>query len=147
VGTVSGTAISFGTAVVYNASSSSAQAATFDSNLNKVIIAYRRSSPNEGNVSVGTVSGTSISFGNAATFNAANTAYTSMAFDTTNNKTVIAYRDSGDGNKGTSVVINLTSNLAIGTDYFVQSDGTLSTISSTVPAGRALSTTSMLLEG
>ena len=147
VGTVSGTAISFGTAVVYNASSSSAQAATFDSNLNKVIIAYRRSSPNEGNVSVGTVSGTSISFGNAATFNAANTAYTSMAFDTTNNKTVIAYRDSGDGNKGTSVVINLTSNLAIGTDYFVQSDGTLSTISSTVPAGRALSTTSILLEG
>ena len=147
VGTVSGTAISFGTAVVYNASSSSAQAATFDSNLNKVIIAYRRSSPNEGNVSVGTVSGTSISFGNAATFNAANTAYTSMAFDTTNNKTVIAYRDSGDGNKGTSVVINLTSNLAIGTDYFVQSDGTLSTTTSTVPAGRALSATSILLEG
>ena len=147
VGTVSGTAISFGTAVVYQASGSYYNAATFDSNLNKVIIAYRRSSPNEGNVSVGTVSGTSISFGNAATFNAANTAYTSMAFDTTNNKTVIAYRDSGDGNKGTSVVINLTSNLAIGTDYYVQLDGTISTTTSTAPAGRALSTTSMLLEG
>lgn len=39
------------------------------------------------------------------------------------------------------------SGLTIGSDYYVQADGTLSTTTSTVPAGRALSTTSILLEG
>jgi len=37
--------------------------------------------------------------------------------------------------------------LTIGSDYYVQSNGTLSTTATAVPAGRALSTTSMLLEG
>ena len=37
--------------------------------------------------------------------------------------------------------------LTIGTDYYVQTDGTLNTTVTTVPAGRALSTTSILLEG
>ena len=40
-------------------------------------------------------------------------------------------------------VTGLTAN----TDYYVQSDGTISATVSTVPAGRALSTTSILLEG
>jgi len=39
------------------------------------------------------------------------------------------------------------SSLTIGSDYYVQSNGTLSTTVTTVPAGRALSTTSILLEG
>jgi light-regulated signal transduction histidine kinase (bacteriophytochrome) len=37
--------------------------------------------------------------------------------------------------------------LTTGSDYYVQSNGTLSTTVSSVPAGRALSTTSILLEG
>ncbi len=39
------------------------------------------------------------------------------------------------------------SSLTIGSDYYVQDDGSLSTTSSSVPAGRALSATSILLEG
>lgn len=39
------------------------------------------------------------------------------------------------------------SSLTIGTDYYVQADGTISATVSSVPAGRALSTTSILLEG
>jgi len=39
------------------------------------------------------------------------------------------------------------SGLTIGSDYYVQANGTLSTTTSTVPAGRALSATSILLEG
>jgi hypothetical protein len=39
------------------------------------------------------------------------------------------------------------SGLTIGSDYYVQANGTLSTTTSTVPAGRALSSTSILLEG
>ena len=37
--------------------------------------------------------------------------------------------------------------LTTGSDYYVQADGTLSTTVSSVPAGRALSSTSILLEG
>jgi len=37
--------------------------------------------------------------------------------------------------------------LTTGSDYYVQDDGTLSTTVSSVPAGRALSSTSILLEG
>ena len=37
--------------------------------------------------------------------------------------------------------------LTIGTDYYVQANGALSTATTTVPAGRALSTSSILLEG
>ena len=37
--------------------------------------------------------------------------------------------------------------LTIASDYYVQTNGTISTASSTVPAGRALSTSSILLEG
>ena len=37
--------------------------------------------------------------------------------------------------------------LTIGSDYYVQTNGTLSTTVTTVPAGRALSTSSILLEG
>jgi len=40
-------------------------------------------------------------------------------------------------------VTGLTAN----TDYYVQADGTISATVSSVPAGRALSTTSILLEG
>ena len=37
--------------------------------------------------------------------------------------------------------------LTTGSDYYVQDDGSLSTTVSSVPAGRALSSTSILLEG
>ena len=39
------------------------------------------------------------------------------------------------------------SSLTIGTDYYVQDDGTLATTVSSVPAGKALSSTSILLQG
>lgn len=44
-------------------------------------------------------------------------------------------------------VSDKVSSLTTGSDYYVQDDGTLSTTVSSVPAGRALSSTSILLEG
>ena len=41
VGTVSGTAISFGTAGVFESANSMYISSTFDSNLNKIVIAYQ----------------------------------------------------------------------------------------------------------
>tara|TARA_R110002049_G_scaffold98970_2_gene240859 strand:- start:3086 stop:4528 length:1443 start_codon:yes stop_codon:yes gene_type:complete len=94
VGTVSGTTISYGTPVVFEAAASSWTVAVFDSNSNKVVIAYRdEGNSNYGTAIVGTVSGTSISFGTPVVFNSANSYYMGGTFDSSNNKVVIAYSD------------------------------------------------------
>ena len=107
VGTVSGTSISYGTPVVFESAASSLyqQSSCFDTSSNKTVVVYT----DEGNSSygtgiVGTVSGTSISFGTAVAFHAAGTANAVCAFDTTNNKVVIAYEDTADSEKGKSLV-------------------------------------------
>ena len=146
VGTVSATSISFGTAVVFETASTNNSTATFDSSSNRVVISYTDAGNSSHGTSIaGTISGTSISFGTPVVFEATSTTYITATFDSVNNKTVTAYQNSAT--YGSAVVSNIPNLLTIGTDYFVQSDGSLSTTSSTVPAGRALSTSSILLEG
>ena len=102
VGTVSGTSISFGTAVTFQASGTGSVSAVYDSTNSKVVIAYGVTSTNYGTAIVGTVSGTSISFGTAVTFNAASTFYISATY--TGTKVVIAYRNGGGSFYGTAIV-------------------------------------------
>jgi len=110
VGTVSGTSISFGTPVVFNSGYTIYTSVVYDSNAQKVVIAYRDGgNSNAGTAIVGTVSGTSISFGSEATFESGDTNYISAAFDSTNNKVVIAYQDAGDSSKGKAVVGTVSS--------------------------------------
>jgi len=105
VGTVSGTSISFGTPVVFQSSNSQQQSVVFDSSNNKTVIGYRDSGASDiGKAIVGTVSGTSISFGTAATFNNAETSQLVGTFDSSNNKVVFAYRDNGNSDQGTAIV-------------------------------------------
>jgi len=105
VGTVSGTSISFGTPVVFESAESNFTSATFDSNSNKVVIAYRDGGNSDyGTAVVGTVSGTSISFGTPVVFETSDTNYPSATFDSANNKIVIAYSDGGNSYYGTAVV-------------------------------------------
>ena len=104
VGTVSGTSISFGSEVVFESEITSHISATYDSTNGKVVIAYRDESTDYGTAIVGTVSGTSISFGTAVTFESANSYYISATFDSTNGKVVIAYNDAGNSNYGTAIV-------------------------------------------
>jgi hypothetical protein len=105
VGTVSGTSISFGTEVVFNAGATDAIAATFDSSNNKVVIAYRDVANSfYGTAIVGTVSGTSISFGSATVYESANSLRNVATFDSSNNKVIIAYRDAGNSSYGTAIV-------------------------------------------
>ena len=105
VGTVSGTSISFGTAVTFESANSDHISATFDSNSNKVVIAYGDDGNSSyGTAIVGTVSGTSISFGSPTVFESANSKQMSAIFDSSNNKVVIAYRDFGNSSYGTAIV-------------------------------------------
>ena len=105
VGTVSGTSISFGTAVTFESANSDHISATFDSNSNKVVIAYGDDGNSSyGTAIVGTVSGTSISFGSPTVFESANSKQMSAIFDSSSNKVVIAYRDFGNSSYGTAIV-------------------------------------------
>jgi hypothetical protein len=104
VGTVSGNSISFGTPVVYEAASSQYNAATFDTSNNKVVIAYRDNGTTHGTAIVGTVSGTSISFGTAVAFEASSTERIDCDYDAQNEKIVIAYQDVNNSQYCTAIV-------------------------------------------
>ena len=107
VGTVSGTSISFGTAVVFESVSSDYISSTYDSTNNRVVIAYTDSGNSSyGTAIVGTVSGTSISFGTAVVFESASSPHTSLTYNSTNNRIVIAYADVGNSSFGTAIVAN-----------------------------------------
>jgi hypothetical protein len=181
VGTVSGTSISFGTATVFETGGTLWIGSAYDSNAGKMVITFQDSGDsNKGKLVVATVSGTSISFGTAVEFNSGSTLFTSAAFDSDQNKIVIGYSDYGNSEYGTGIVFqNESSNyldfvgitdeaiadtatgavvveggvtekvsgLTTGSTYYVQDDGTLSTTTSSVTAGKALSATKLLLNG
>ena len=107
VGTVTGTSISFGADVVYSTGVSGAQSLAFDPvNAGKFVVCYRRqNNSNYGTAVVGTVSGTSTSFGSEYVFNTAETQFIATAFETrTGNKFVVSYQDTGNSNKATAIV-------------------------------------------
>ena len=93
--TISGSALSGGTPATFETSTCNWISATFDSNSNKVVIAYEdNGNSNYGTAIVGTVSGTSISFGSPVVYGSFDCNYNSIVFDSSNNKVVISYRDS-----------------------------------------------------
>jgi hypothetical protein len=107
VGTVSGTSISFGAIATFEAANNVTYlATTFDNINNKVVQAYRGGGVNSayGTAVVGTVSGTSISFGASATFEAGSVLFLTATFDSINGKVIVAYRNAGNSNFGTAVV-------------------------------------------
>jgi hypothetical protein len=103
VGTVSGTSISFGTAVVFNSATTSNTAITYDSVAQRVVIAYSNGgNSSHGTARVGTVSGTSISFGTAVVFASAASSLISATYDTNTQRVVIAYlTTTGNASVGT----------------------------------------------
>ena len=126
VGTVSGTSISFGSAVVFESASIYHHHMTFDSTNGKVIIAYKdEGNSNYGTAVVGTVSGTSISFGTPVVFQESHTRYITAAYDSTNNKVVIAYYNSGNNGYGTVIrgTVSGTS-ISFDTPHVFHSDST-----------------------
>ncbi len=106
VGTVSGTSISFGTVVSLTSTSVNYISSTFDSVNGKVVITYQNDAPNYyGSAKVGTVSGTSISFGSEAVFSGTSVAQrTAATYDSVNGKIVVAYEDDSNGGFGTAAV-------------------------------------------
>ena len=129
VGTVSDTSVSFGTAVAFDSSGEAEfYGITFDSNSNKIVIAYRDTTDsNKGKAVVGTVdsSDNSISFGSEATFTTNNAVYIDACFDSSTNKVVISYTDFGNSGHGTAVVATVSgTSISFGTPVVFNSANT-----------------------
>ena len=181
VGTVSGTSISFGTPSTFIFDDIGYSSIVFDSNLNKALISYRRNTGNnELRIVQGEVISNSFVFDSILQVTTGLAAYTQLVFDDNSNKVVVCYYDGDTGGAGNANVITTGSTncgrfigisdqaiadtatgkvivrgavsskvlgLTNRAPYYVQPDGTLATGYTFVPAGRALSTTSILLEG
>ena len=185
VGTVSSTSVSFGTAVIFNAGTTMEISMGFDlSNSGKFAVTFNDWSNSQwGTAIVGTLSGTSTSYGTKAAFTSSVAGSNSISFDpNTSGKFVVTYRDNGNSSYGTAIVgqiaaslTNLTSTnfigitaeaissaatgsvnvygginevqtgLTIGSDYYAQADGTITTTSTSpaVKVGQAISATTI----
>ena len=105
VGTVSGTSITFGTSVVFQSSLTVNTSVVYDSNAQKTVIIYRDNVSDNGYGIVGTVSGTSISFGSAGVFSSGNNPNEmSAAYDANAQKVVAVYADPDNSGYGTIAV-------------------------------------------
>jgi hypothetical protein len=103
VGTVSGTAISYGSEYVFNTANSNYTSVSLLDSTHFVVVYTDEGNGSYGTAIIGTVSGTAISYGSEYVFNAATTINTSVSLlDSTH--FVVAYRDSGNSNYGTAIV-------------------------------------------
>jgi len=179
VGTVSGTAISYGSEVEFESGGIQEVGMTFDPDAGKAVVVYMdKGNSNYGTYAVGTVSGTSITYATPVVFAAATSERCTATYDTNSDKIVIGFEDGGNSNYGTSIVLQLgstnvsdfigladaaisnsatgkinvkgsinskQSSLTIGSDYYVQSDGSVSTTSTSpaVKIGQAVTATTI----
>ena len=122
---------SVGSPEVFESASSSFVSAVYDSTNQKVVVAYSDGgNSSRGTAIVGTVSGTSISFGTPVVFNSATTYFVSTVYDSTNQKVVIAYRNEGNNQFGTAVVGTVSgTGISFGSPTVFNSGGETSYIS------------------
>ena len=124
VGTISGTAISYGSATTISSGFDS-PAISFDpTTAGRFVVAYQDSSGSRyGRARIGSMSGTSISYGGVSTFNTGNTPYASVAFDPlTSGSFVIGYRDNDNSYYGTIRVCTTSgTNIILGSDIVINS--------------------------
>lgn len=108
VGTVSGNTISFGSEATIDSNATAGdQSIAYHAAEDKFVVALQdNGSSSYGKASVGTVSGTTISFGSQTIFESAYTLLEGrgVVYDSTNEKIVIIYTDSANSNTGTGIV-------------------------------------------
>ena len=96
VSAVSGTDQVLSSPTVFESGGMQKIGTAFDSNSNKVVISYRDGGNSAyGTAVVGTISGSSVSFGTPVVFQSAGTSDISADFDSTTNKVVVSYNSTG----------------------------------------------------
>ena len=107
VGTVSGTDITFGTAVVFNQNTSYGSKTVYVPRSGQVLVSYRDAASGYSQVlKTATISGTTVSFGSSVSLSTSgnNAQQAGLAYDTTNNRAFLSYKDQDDSSKGKAVV-------------------------------------------
>ena len=130
--TVSGSSVSVGGAtIVYSGNGSSKTGIGYDPVQDKIAVFYRASASNDGEVKVGTVSGTSLSFGSATAFetDGGNASSPSVVFDSVNEKLVVVYEENASPPNFAAKVCTIS-----GTSISFGTEATLSGIYSGPPA-------------
>ena len=102
VGTTSATSMTFGTGVAFVTPGPNATSIAYDASALKVVIAYQAPTTSFGTAVVGTVSGTSISFGTPVVFQSSAIDNASTVYDSDVQKVVISYN--GTSNFGTAIL-------------------------------------------
>ncbi len=88
--------VTFGTDAVVEASDNQQIASVFDSTNNRIVVVYRRGADSDhGYAIVGSLSGTTVTWGSPTEFNNAGNTGLGISFDSTAGKVVIGYRDQG----------------------------------------------------
>jgi hypothetical protein len=101
VGSVSGSSIAFGSPVEFLNANLGSTKCTYDVASGKVVVFFQDAgNSNYGTARVGTISGTSISFGTAVVFQSSQTTYIYPQYEANQQRTVVAYTDSTDSNQG-----------------------------------------------
>jgi len=174
VGTVSGSSISFGSEVIINDETSNFSECAFDSTTNRFLFLYRGDG-NTADSKIGTISGTSLTLGSEVNFGnqyITGNGRTNIVYDPDSQKFVAIFKDTdsdarlqvfetttsnylswigfADGaiSSGASGAVTLISgvnenqsSLAIGSVYYVQPNGTISTSTGGLKVGKAVATT------
>tara|TARA_R110000803_G_scaffold66648_1_gene128184 strand:- start:2547 stop:5165 length:2619 start_codon:yes stop_codon:yes gene_type:complete len=97
----------FGAETLFNVGTSIYTNVAYDpNNANKFVAVYRdHANSSYGTAIVGTISGTSITFGSEVVFNTGDTQHPMISFDpNTTGKFVVTYQDAGNTNRGTAIV-------------------------------------------
>ena len=127
LGSVSGTSITFGSAVIFNSTTTNEGKISFDPNTSgKFVITYANATnSSRGEAVIGTLSGSSLSFGSAVVFNSSASTRNSLAFDPNSaGKFVITFRNGGNSNAGTAIVGTMSgSSLSFGSLVAFDSSG------------------------
>ncbi len=137
IGTVSGTSISYGSPVVFNAGQSEYHRGVYDSNAGKIAIIYKDGgNSNRPTFISGAVSGTSITFDTETVLKDVEGVYQrpGIAYDSTNKRVVPAYLDATGSDLGITQVIRVGyssatgGTIADGSAVIVNANGTVSTV-------------------
>jgi len=141
VGTIAGTDITFGAVAtaITGGTQGEYSRCVYDPDNDITIVVGSVNSV--GTVAAATISGTSVSFSSPQTFNAFSTSEFGLTYDATANKAVVVYAYFSGAGISPAVVITTATPIVIGTDYYVQTDGSLSTDTGGQLIGKAITTT------
>tara|TARA_B100000085_G_scaffold227727_1_gene213601 strand:- start:1072 stop:3705 length:2634 start_codon:yes stop_codon:yes gene_type:complete len=136
IGTLSGTSTSWGTPVeiVGATAGNRGTAVVYDSNAQRVLIAYTKASDNYAYVRVGEISGTSVTLGTEVAASSSNSYYPELSYDVADQKVLLVFANAGDNYYPYSAACTIT---AVGNSVAVTTPASVASRNAYDPFGLA----------